>query len=128
MSTQRPFVTIPASQVDDDLRHLARTAGEIGAARLGIPSVTLTWVLPEASATPSQRTGAARYVEPGNWSGWVYSDEPTTIYVRADMPRHVIATVLHELRHLAQRRDDGSLDENDAEQWAQRVMQIPLYL
>ena len=128
MSTPRPFVTIPASQVDPELRRVAVLAGEIGAARLGIPSVTLRWVLPEGSAAPSQRTGAARHVEPGNWSGWVYSDEPSTFYVRADMPKHVIPTVLHELRHLDQWRQGGDLDEDDAEQWAQRIMQTPYYL
>ena len=128
MSPERPFVTIPASQVDPELRRLARLAGEIGAERLGIPKVHLRWVLPEASARPSQREGAARHVEPSNWSGWVYRDEPDTFYVRADMPRHVMPTVLHELRHLAQSRDGAPLDEIDAEQWAQRLMQTPLYL
>lgn len=127
MSLEPPFVTIPASEVDPQLRRLARLAGEIGAGCLGIPKVNLRWVLPEGAAR-SPREGAARHVSPRNWSGWVYRDEPATFYVRADMPRHVMPTVLHELRHLAQHRDGDTTDEDDAEQWAQRVMHTPFYL
>lgn len=128
MSVERPFVTIPASHVDPELRRLARLAGEIGAGCLGIRKVNLRWVLPEASAARSQREGAARHVSPRNWSGWVYRDEPDTFYVRADMPEHVAPTVLHELRHLAQHRDGDPTDEDDAERWAQHVMQTPYYV
>ena len=125
MAEQRAFVAIPASQVDPELRRSARLAGEIGTDRLGISNVLLVWVLPE-SGTPD-RPGTARHVQPGTWSGWVYDDDPgSRVYVRADMPRHVMPTVLHELRHLAQLRDHGTFDEDDAEQWAQRVMQTPL--
>lgn len=126
MSSERRFASIPASEVDPELRELACLAGEVAAKRLGIPKVLLVWVLPDSGT--QDRSGAARHVHPGGWSGWVYDDEPDRIYVRADMPRHVMPTVLHELRHLAQLRQRRPLDEDDAERFAQRVMQTPLYL
>jgi len=120
---------IPEAEVPKELRELASAVCDYAEKNLGLPPLKLIWILPDIEmlgrldnlvAKLNKKSEEPCFAEDEVIAGMVKYTGPLresiAFYVRADLPRQVIEVILHEARHIWQRRTYGVMGSKQEQQ------------